>query len=165
MYIGAWYSNFMRKTTSGFTIVELLIVIVVIAILAAISTVAYNGIQQRAKTSAAESIASNVAKKAELYNTEVGNYPLAASSLTGAPLSASYSVTGIMVGGLENYSSTNTVGYYICGTGNPASLAAITASNASGGQVYYRNYATSSNLFISFGVSSGTGVACFPSYS
>ena len=33
----------------GFTIVELLIVIVVIAILAAISIVAYNGIQQRAK--------------------------------------------------------------------------------------------------------------------
>lgn len=39
----------MRKTTSGFTIVELLIVIVVIAILAAISIVAYNGIQSRAR--------------------------------------------------------------------------------------------------------------------
>jgi prepilin-type N-terminal cleavage/methylation domain-containing protein len=33
---------------SGFTIVELLIVIVVIAILAALSVVAYNGIQNRA---------------------------------------------------------------------------------------------------------------------
>lgn len=33
----------------GFTLVELLIVIVVIAILAAISVVAYNGIQTRAK--------------------------------------------------------------------------------------------------------------------
>lgn len=36
------------KSRSGFTIVELLIVIVVIAILAAITIVAYNGIQQRA---------------------------------------------------------------------------------------------------------------------
>jgi len=39
----------MQKTKSGFTIVELLIVIVVIAILAAISIVAYNGIQDRSR--------------------------------------------------------------------------------------------------------------------
>ena len=38
---------------SGFTIVELLIVIVVIAILAAITVVSYNGIQQRAKVTRA----------------------------------------------------------------------------------------------------------------
>ncbi|MBC7512702.1 prepilin-type N-terminal cleavage/methylation domain-containing protein [Candidatus Saccharibacteria bacterium] len=37
------------NTLKGFTIVELLIAIVVIAILAAISIVAYNGVQQRAK--------------------------------------------------------------------------------------------------------------------
>ena len=46
----------------GFTIVELLIVIVVIAILAAISIVAYNGIQQRAQVSRRESDASNYLK-------------------------------------------------------------------------------------------------------
>ena len=40
----------MRKNV-GFTIVELLIVIVVIGILAAITIVAYNGIQDRAKSS------------------------------------------------------------------------------------------------------------------
>lgn len=39
----------MTKTKSGFTIVELLIVIVVIGILAAITIVAYNGVQQRAR--------------------------------------------------------------------------------------------------------------------
>lgn len=43
------YNDDMRKTTSGFTIVELLIVIVVIGILAAITIVAYNGIQTRAR--------------------------------------------------------------------------------------------------------------------
>ena len=42
----------MAKTSRAFTIVELLIVIVVIAILAAITVVAYNGIQTRAKASA-----------------------------------------------------------------------------------------------------------------
>lgn len=39
------------KRHAGFTIVELQIVIVVIAILATISIVAYNGIQQRARDS------------------------------------------------------------------------------------------------------------------
>lgn len=51
------------KNKKGFTIVELLIVVVVIAILAAITIVAYNGIQNRAKDSAAKSAASQAAKK------------------------------------------------------------------------------------------------------
>lgn len=42
----------MRKTGSGFTIVELLIVIVVIAILAAISMAGYNSLQQRTNNTA-----------------------------------------------------------------------------------------------------------------
>lgn len=41
----------MLKRTSGFTIVELLIVIVVIGILAAITIVAFNGVQTRANNS------------------------------------------------------------------------------------------------------------------
>jgi prepilin-type N-terminal cleavage/methylation domain-containing protein len=42
----------LRKFQTGFTIVELLIVIVVIAILASISVTAYTGIQKRAETTA-----------------------------------------------------------------------------------------------------------------
>jgi len=63
------------KSSRGFTIVELLIVVVIIAILAAITIVAYNGIQGRAKASAAQSLASQVAKKAEAWNSIVGSYP------------------------------------------------------------------------------------------
>ncbi|MDN5275377.1 MAG: Fimbrial protein [Candidatus Saccharibacteria bacterium] len=52
-----------KQTSKGFTIVELLIVIVVIGILAAITIVAYNGIQNRAKAGAAQVAVSQAAKK------------------------------------------------------------------------------------------------------
>ena len=56
----------------GFTIVELLIVIVVIAILAAITIVAYNGIQQRARVTALYSGIKQVDKSLHLYLTDRG---------------------------------------------------------------------------------------------
>lgn len=68
----------------GFTLVELLIVIVIIAILTVVSLVAYNGLQNQAKTSAAKSAADAVAKKAELYNTAESNYPADLTKLTDA---------------------------------------------------------------------------------
>lgn len=58
------------KRTEGFTIVELLIVIVVIAILAAITIVSYNGITNRAKSAAQTSELSSWKKKSELRKVE-----------------------------------------------------------------------------------------------
>lgn len=66
----------------GFTLVELLIVIVIIAILTVVSLVAYNGLQNQAKTSTAKSAADTVAKKAELYNTAESKYPANLTELT-----------------------------------------------------------------------------------
>ena len=65
----------MYKSRSGFTIVELLIVIVVIGILAAITIVAYSGIQQRAKDASIRADFANAAKKLEIYNADNGTYP------------------------------------------------------------------------------------------
>lgn len=64
----------MTKSRSGFTIVELLIVIVIIAILAAITIVAYNGIQQRARDSARKQDLATLAKAIKVYSVDVGNY-------------------------------------------------------------------------------------------
>lgn len=65
----------MRKNVSGFTIVELLIVIVVIGILATITVVSYRGIQARANESAIKSDLSAMAKQVELHRAEKGVYP------------------------------------------------------------------------------------------
>jgi general secretion pathway protein G len=60
----------------GFTIVELLIVIVVIAILATISIVAYRGVQARARDSQRKSDIATIAKALELYYIDNGKYPV-----------------------------------------------------------------------------------------
>ncbi len=59
-----------KHKQSGFTIVELLIVVVVIAILAAITIVSYNGIQNRAKTSSADAALSQASKKIKLWQVD-----------------------------------------------------------------------------------------------
>ncbi len=65
----------MNSYRKGFTIVELLIVIVVIAILAAISVVAYNGIQKRAKYSAIAATLQAYEKGFKLYEAAHGEFP------------------------------------------------------------------------------------------
>ena len=74
----------IKSNNQGFTIVELLIVVVVIAILAAITIVSYNGITNRANASAAKSTASSVQKKVELYQADKGRYPISIGELSGA---------------------------------------------------------------------------------
>jgi prepilin-type N-terminal cleavage/methylation domain-containing protein len=76
----------LSKKQTGFTIVELLIVIVVIGILAAITIVAYNGIQQRARTSTLQSDLSNAASQMHLAKVDSTNdsYPTSLPSGTKA---------------------------------------------------------------------------------
>lgn len=75
----------MTNLSRGFTIVELLIVIVVIGILAAISIVAYNGIQNRAYDQTVTADLNGIAKGFEMYRTDNpgGTYPL--NALTAIP--------------------------------------------------------------------------------
>lgn len=65
----------IKNNNQGFTIVELLIVVVVIAILAAITIVSYNGITSRANASSAASNAETVLKVAEAFNADGSRYP------------------------------------------------------------------------------------------
>ena len=111
------------KKQTGFTIVELLIVVIVIAILATITIVGFNGIQNRAKQSSAAASAAQVSKKLAVLQVENSNqaptqaqFDAIAASIPGTTFqytpgsNGSYCVTA----------TTSGVSYYISqGNKNP----------------------------------------------
>lgn len=127
------------KRNSGFTIVELLIVIVVIAILATISIVAYSGIQQRAKTTKAQANASQVQKIAEAYNADNSKYPSVTADFSNSisKLPASVKLLTNSTGADTSLTSSTTnlenmVDYDYVGT----------AGAATGGRIQYWDFST-----------------------
>lgn len=121
------------KKQVGFTIVELLIVVVVIAILAAVTIVAYNGIRNRAEEVRVQSGLSDAQKLVALYAVEHdGAYP------------ASLGDVGVQNG---------TVWYEYSATTTPAHAYSITAFDSAGGSIKF--YATSASTKIQKGVAPG----------
>lgn len=89
----------MQKNTlrsQGFTIVELLIVIVVVGILAAITVVAYNGIQKRAYQASILSAVDYYEKVVRMYKETYGSYPTGKWDSTKACLGNNYKQTPLM---------------------------------------------------------------------
>ena len=79
----SYMNNYVhKKSNRGFTIIELLIVIVIIGILVAITAVSYSGITKSAKESALKSELKQASTEVEIAKAETGNPPANASSLT-----------------------------------------------------------------------------------
>jgi prepilin-type N-terminal cleavage/methylation domain-containing protein len=120
----------MRRSTSGFTIVELLIVIVVIAILAAVSVVAYTGIQNRANDSAIQSDLRNLSMKVNEYYALHGEYPAGG----GNPQPAFFS--GIRFAPSKNayYKGVNNL--YYCGIPSGSNAGYGVAARSASGKIF-----------------------------
>lgn len=102
--------NTTPKQADGFTIVELLIVIVVIAILAAITVVAYNGIQERARTTAVNSDLATIQKAMLMYRANHGILPLSADWYSGTTMPPSSRWSTEIIAGLKNGNFITTSG-------------------------------------------------------
>jgi len=72
-----------KNIQKGFTIVELLVVIVVIGILAAITVVAYSGVQQRARDTVRKDDLAALAQAIRLYSVDKGDYVEAGCGASG----------------------------------------------------------------------------------
>ena len=126
----------MRVSKSGFTIVELLIVIVVIAILAAISIVAYNGVQDRSKNSATLNSASQVMKMLQAYIAVNDSYPF-----TGGDACVTVDI-GCKDAVASDTTSNSTFNANIATVGNPPRSTPISASRAYGIRYNYMSTRT-----------------------
>lgn len=80
---GDWFPSAPQQRPGGFTIVELLIVIVLIAILAAITIVAYNGISKRAIESSMQADLHTAASVLGKDHVLGGTYPVDLSAANG----------------------------------------------------------------------------------
>lgn len=109
--------------TNGFTIVELLIVVVVIAILAAITIVAYNGIANRARQASMQATIEQTMKQVSNYKTLNGSYPTSLSVLNnnegpkaGPDIIFAYTLEGASDYCLTIATTTSTATFYGCGS-------------------------------------------------
>ena len=124
------------KKDKGFTIVELLIVIVVIAILAAITIVAYGGITARANASTAKANAESIVKVVEAYAADSANsgaYPTllqltgyngithvpSALTVNSAVLTAASAGTGTTIQYVPLTTTGGCIGYWDASLGTP----------------------------------------------
>jgi len=125
-----------QKRQSGFTIVELLIVIVVIGILAAITIVSFNGAQNKANDAAVKTDLANIAKTFRMYAAEhVDLYPVGTGITSDVNIRVSKNAYD---SGFQSGSSNYNLLYCrVTDGGSPTDFALVASSKS--GNVFYNS--------------------------
>jgi len=117
-------TKFISKDERGFTLIELMIVIAIIGILAAIAIPQFSAYRTRSYNSAAQSDVRNIATAMEAYYVDHSSYNAALGDLTGANFGymQSGTVSAGVSGNQRNYTISAFHGsgnktYYLSGPG------------------------------------------------
>jgi prepilin-type N-terminal cleavage/methylation domain-containing protein len=158
MWINIDKTQLNKNNRRGFTIVELLIVIVVIAILATIVIIAYNGIQQRAHLTVLKSDLTSAVTTLSIANVNTGTYP---ADLSSANLKASAGTTYqyTIIGGSYCVTGINSGVAYMVSTANPTPTAGVCPGDSTPGSSVNGGVVTTLAGSGTAGPADGTGTA------
>jgi prepilin-type N-terminal cleavage/methylation domain-containing protein len=137
-----------NRKDSGFTIVELLVVIVVIGILATITIVSYAGVTARANAAKALSNAQAIVSVAEAINADNSKYPVTTAEFGSLTSTARVpSSTVIQVGAPTTTNGTTNF-----------QLFTLTTNPSTGGRVMFWDYAKANLCNVITGNANGSTV-------
>ena len=103
------------RRSGGFTLVELMVVIVIMGILVSIGTFAFQSSQKKSRDSRRKSDLNQVTKALEMYNTDVGIYPagVAASTADAGKIIGCGDTTKVVCNWGSSFSNTTKATYMV----------------------------------------------------
>ena len=122
----------METKSSGFSLIELLVVVAILGIIAAIGTVAYSGYVSSAKKKSAQNIMLQISLGQVEYHSDSGDYWNGSSGATCTPNeTTSTEIETELLGGAD--SITEDMGYYMCVVTSSSDYKIIAEENVTGG--------------------------------